>query len=167
MARGHLVFAQSNEALCRLLQAVASGDRKAFRTLYDKCRTGPFWNMRTPHAGSRPGRGRSPRSDDTNLAEGASFRRFQGQCHGWMAVVTSNFALSRIAATPPPSSVARRGRNSGGGRIPVRRRSGHRADVRQCLKKLNEKYRKCVTLIYLHGISYEELATQMDAPRKS
>jgi RNA polymerase sigma-70 factor, ECF subfamily len=38
------------------------------------------------------------------------------------------------------------------------------ASLQQCLKKLNEKYRKCVTLIYLHGLSYEELATQMGAP---
>jgi RNA polymerase sigma-70 factor (ECF subfamily) len=37
-------------------------------------------------------------------------------------------------------------------------------DVRQCLKKLNEKYRKCVTLIYLYGLSYEELAMQMGSP---
>jgi hypothetical protein len=36
MARGHLVFAESNEVLCSLLEAVAGGDRKAFRTLYDK-----------------------------------------------------------------------------------------------------------------------------------
>ena len=36
MARGHLVFAESNEGLCRLLEAVAAGDAKAFRTLYGK-----------------------------------------------------------------------------------------------------------------------------------
>ena len=30
MARGHLVFAELNESLCRLLEAVASGDHKAF-----------------------------------------------------------------------------------------------------------------------------------------
>jgi hypothetical protein len=34
--RSHLVFAESNEGLHRLLEAVAAGDAKAFRTLYDK-----------------------------------------------------------------------------------------------------------------------------------
>jgi RNA polymerase sigma-70 factor, ECF subfamily len=82
----------------------------------------------------------------------------------WMAVVTRNCALSQIAAAPPPASsldeagvpAAVEARPSGDPVIA--------ADVRQCLKKLNEKYRKCVTLIYLHGLSYEELATQMGAP---
>ena len=38
------------------------------------------------------------------------------------------------------------------------------ADARRCLRKLNDKYRKCVTLIYLNGLSYEELAAEMGAP---
>jgi|SRR5262249_26360271 len=38
------------------------------------------------------------------------------------------------------------------------------ADVRRCLKELNEKYRKCVTLIYLNGLSYEELAAELGEP---
>ena len=37
------------------------------------------------------------------------------------------------------------------------------ADARRCLRKLNDKYRKCVTLIYLNGLSYEELAAEMGA----
>jgi RNA polymerase sigma-70 factor (ECF subfamily) len=36
MARSHSVLLESNADLCGLLDAVASGDRKAFRTLYDK-----------------------------------------------------------------------------------------------------------------------------------
>ncbi len=36
MARGHSVLFASNADLCTLLEAVASGVRKAFRTLYDK-----------------------------------------------------------------------------------------------------------------------------------
>ncbi|MBO0733800.1 MAG: RNA polymerase sigma factor, partial [Methylocapsa sp.] len=38
------------------------------------------------------------------------------------------------------------------------------ADLRRCLATLNEKYRTCVTLIYLHGMSYEELALMLAAP---
>ena len=36
MAPGHSVLFESNADLCTLLEAVASGDRKAFRALYDK-----------------------------------------------------------------------------------------------------------------------------------
>jgi RNA polymerase sigma-70 factor (ECF subfamily) len=35
--------------------------------------------------------------------------------------------------------------------------------VRKCLKKLNEKYKKFVILIYLYGLSYEELAAHLNA----
>jgi RNA polymerase sigma-70 factor (ECF subfamily) len=72
--------------------------------------------------------------------------------------------LSRLAAAPPPSSSF----DEAGALAAVEARASGdpviAADVRQCLKKLNEKYRKCVTLAYLHGLSYEELATQMGAP---
>jgi RNA polymerase sigma-70 factor (ECF subfamily) len=82
----------------------------------------------------------------------------------WMAVVTRNCALSRMAAAPPPFSSLDEAEVLA---AVVARASGDpaiAADVRECLKKLNEQYRKCVTLIYLHGLSYEELATQMGAP---
>jgi Sigma-70 region 2 len=36
MSQSHRVFAESNKSLCGLIEAVASGDLKAFRTLYDK-----------------------------------------------------------------------------------------------------------------------------------
>jgi RNA polymerase sigma-70 factor (ECF subfamily) len=92
------------------------------------------------------------------------FDASKGNAMAWMAVVTRNCALSRIATTPPPSVSL----DEAGVLAAVEARLSDdpvtAADVRHCLKKLNEKYRKCVTLIYLHGLSYEELATQMDAP---
>jgi RNA polymerase sigma-70 factor, ECF subfamily len=72
--------------------------------------------------------------------------------------------LSQIAGALPPSSSL----DEAGTLAAVEARPSEdpavAADVRQCLKKLNEKYRKSVTLIYLHGLSYEELATQMGSP---
>jgi RNA polymerase sigma-70 factor, ECF subfamily len=161
---GHSILLESNADLCRLLDAVASGDRKAFRTLYDKSAPVLFAIC------ARLIRDRDLAQDMLQEAMTRIWRKahlfdaFKGNAMAWMAVVTRNCALSQIAAAPPLSSsldeagvlAAVEARPSGDPEIAV--------DVRQCLKKLNERYRKCVTLIYLHGLSYEELATQMGAP---
>jgi RNA polymerase sigma-70 factor, ECF subfamily len=164
MARSHLVFAESNEGLRRLLEAVAAGDAKAFRTLYDKSVPVLFGIC------VRLMRDRDLAQDVLQEAMTRIWRKAhlfdasKGNAMAWMAVVTRNCALSRIAAAPPPSASL----DEAGVLAAVESRSSDdpvtAADVRQCLKKLNEKYRKCVTLIYLHGLSYEELATQMGAP---
>jgi RNA polymerase sigma-70 factor (ECF subfamily) len=164
MARGHLVFAETNEALSRLLEAVAAGDAKAFRTLYDKSVPVLFGIC------VRLMRDRDMAQDVLQEAmtriwhKAHLFDASKGNAMAWMAVVTRNCALSRIAAAPPPfvsldeaGVLAAVEAQSSGDPVTA-------AGVRQCLKKLSEKYRKCVTLIYLHGLSYEELATQMDAP---
>ena len=153
----------SEERLCSLLDAVASGDRKAFRALYDKSAPVLFAIC------VRLMRDRELAEDVlqeamTRIWRSAHlFDAAKGNAMAWMAVITRNCALSRSAAAPPPSAsleeagvLAIEPRPSGDPVIV--------ADVRQCLEKLNEKYRKCVTLIYLHGLSYEELATQLDAP---
>jgi RNA polymerase sigma-70 factor (ECF subfamily) len=164
MAGGHLVFAESNESLCRLLEAVASGDHKAFRSIYDKSVPVLFGIC------VRLMRDRGLAEDVLQEAmtriwhKAHLFDASKGNAMAWMAVVTRNCALSRIATTPPPSVSL----DEAGVLAAVEARLSDdpvtAADVRHCLKKLNQKYRKCVTLIYLHGLSYEELATQMDAP---
>jgi RNA polymerase sigma-70 factor (ECF subfamily) len=164
MGRGHSVLFESNADLCTLLEAVASGDRKAFRTLYDKSAPVLFAIC------VRLMRDRDLAQDVLQEAITRIWRKAhlfdasKGNAMTWMAVVTRNCALSRIAAAPPPSFSL----DEAGVLAAVEARASGdpviAADVRQCLKKLNEKYRKCVTLIYLHGLSYEELATQMGAP---
>ncbi len=154
----------SEKHLCSLLDAVASGDRKAFRALYDKSAPVLFAIC------VRLMRDHDVAQDVLQEAMTRIWRKAhlfdasKGNAMAWMAVVTRNCALSRIAAAPPPSSSL----EEVGVRAAVEARSSGdpviAADVRQCLKKLNEKYRKCVTLTYLHGLSYEELATQMGAP---
>jgi RNA polymerase sigma-70 factor, ECF subfamily len=158
------VTSPSEKLLCSLLDAVASGDRKAFRTLYDKSAPVLFAIC------VRLMRDRDLAQDVFQEAMTRIWRKAhlfdasKGNAIAWMAVVTRNCALSRLAAALPPSFSL----DEGGVLAAVEARpSGDpviAADVRQCLKQLNEKYRKCVTLIYLHGLSYEELATQMDAP---
>jgi len=154
----------SEKHLCSLLAAVALGDRTAFRTLYDESAPVLFAIC------VRLMRDRDLARDVLQEAMTKIWRKAhlfdaaKGNAMVWMAVVTRNCALSQLAAAPPPSSSLEEAE------VPAAIEawpSGDpvtAADVRQCLKKLNEKYRKCVTLIYLHGLSYEELATHMGAP---
>ncbi|PZR82350.1 MAG: RNA polymerase subunit sigma [Hyphomicrobiales bacterium] len=159
-----IVTRPSEKRVCTLLESVASGDRKAFRTLYDESAPVLFAIC------VRLMRDRDKAKDVLQEAMTRIWRKAhlfdasKGNAMAWMGVVTRNCALSQLAAAPPPSSsleeagvlAAVEARPSGDPAIAV--------DVRKCLKELNEKYRKCVTLIYLHGLSYEELATQMNAP---
>jgi RNA polymerase sigma-70 factor, ECF subfamily len=158
------VTSPSEERINTLLEAVASGDRAAFRTLYDKSARVLFCIC------VRLMRDRDLAEEVLQEAMTRIWRKAhlfdasKGNAMAWMAVVTRNCALSRLPAAPPLSSsldeaevlAAAEARPSGDPVIA--------ADVRQCLKELNEKYRDCVTLIYLHGLSYEELATQVGAP---
>ena len=154
----------SEKRLRSLLDAVASGDRKAFRTLYDDSAPVLFAIC------VRLMRDRDVAEDVLQEAMTRIWRKAhlfdasKGNAMTWMAVVTRNCALSQRAAAPPPSSSMEEAGllaavEAGWSSDPV-----IAADVRQCLKKLNEKYRKCIILIYLHGLSYEELAEQMGAP---
>ncbi len=154
----------SEKRLCSLLEAVASGDRKAFRTLYDESAPLLFAIC------VRLMRDRGKAQDVLQEAMTRIWRKAhlfdasKGNAMAWMGVVARNCALNQLAAAPPPSSsleeaevlAAVEATPSGDPEIAI--------DVKKCLKKLSKKYRKCVTLIYLHGLSYEELATQMDAP---
>jgi RNA polymerase sigma-70 factor (ECF subfamily) len=157
-------MSRSEKRLGSLLDAVASGDRKAFQTLYDKSAPVLF-AICVRLMRDRDLAQEVLQESMTRIWQKAHlFDASKGNAMAWMAVVTRNCALSRIAAAPPASSSLD---EAGVLEAVEARPSGDpviAADVRQCLKKLNEKYRKCVTLIYLHGMSYEELAVQMDAP---
>jgi RNA polymerase sigma-70 factor (ECF subfamily) len=164
MAQARAAPLQLNEDLANLLEAVGSGDRKAFRSLYDRSAPVLFAVC------LRLMRDRDAAQDVLQEAmtriwcKAHLFDASKGNALGWMVVVTRNCALSRIAAAPPPlASLDDAGVLAAIEASPSDNPSTA-ADLGRCLKKLNEKCRKCVTLIYLYGLSYEELATQMGAP---
>jgi RNA polymerase sigma-70 factor, ECF subfamily len=164
MARGQTAQVESARDLDNLLEAVASGNQTAFRAVYDRASPLLFAIC------VRLMRDRDLAQDVLQEAmiriwrKAHLFDHAKGNALAWMTVVTRNCALSRIAAAPPPSTslddtgvlaaAEARGLDD-----PV---AG--AEMRRCLKKLNDKYRKCVTLIYLNGLSYEELAAEMGSP---
>ena len=130
----------SEKRLSGLLDAVASGDCKAFRTLYDKSAPVLFAIC------VRLMRDRDLAQDVLQEAMTRIWRKAhlfddsKGNAMAWMAVVTRNCALSQMAAAPPPSFSL----DEAGLLAAVEARSSDDpvivADVRRCLKKLNEKY---------------------------
>jgi RNA polymerase sigma-70 factor (ECF subfamily) len=163
MARGRSALVAPTEDLNHLLEKVASGDQKAFRSLYDKSSPVLFAIC------VRLMRDRDMAQDMFQEAMTRIWRKAHlfdpvGNALAWMTVVTRNCALSRIAAAPPPTSSL----DDEGVLASVEAKSSDDpvtgADARRCLRKLNDKYRRCVTLIYLNGLSYEELAAEMGAP---
>jgi RNA polymerase sigma-70 factor, ECF subfamily len=115
-----------NADLCALLEAVASGDRKAFRTLYDKSAPVLFAIC------VRLMRDRDLAQDTFQEAMTRIWRKAhlfdasKGNAMAWMAVVTRNCALGRLAAAPPPFLLPRRSWGAGGGRGKIVGRSGDR-----------------------------------------
>lgn len=147
-----------------LLQAIAAGDKNAFRQLYDASAATLFPICK------RLMRDREAAKDAFQEAmlriwqKAHLYDPSKGSAMAWMATVTRNCALSRIAAAPPGASSLDEEHVLAAveSRTIIDPMAG--AGVRDCLKKLNEKYRKCVTLIHIYGLSYEELAARMGAP---
>src|SRR6202048_4743350 len=98
-----VVTSPSEKRFCTLLEAVASGDRKAFRTLYDKSAPVLFAIC------VRLMRDRDLAQDVFQEAMTRIWRKAhlfdssKGNAIAWMAVVTRNCTLSRLAAALPPS----------------------------------------------------------------
>jgi len=158
------VLAAPAEDLNCLLEKVASGNREAFRALYDRSSPVLFGIC------LRLMRDREMAQDVLQEAmmriwrKAHLFDRSKGNAFAWMSVVTRNCALSRVAAAPPLSlSLDDAGVLASAEGVSANN-SVMAADLRRCLEKLNEKYRKCVTLVYLNGLSYEELAAEIGAP---
>jgi RNA polymerase sigma-70 factor, ECF subfamily len=158
------VLAAPAEDLNSLLEEVASGNGEAFRALHDRSSPVLFGIC------LRLMRDREMAQDVLQEAmmriwrKAHLFDRSKGNALTWMTVVTRNCALSRVAAAPPPSlSLDDAGVLASAEGVSAND-SVAAADLRRCLEKLNEKYRKCVTLVYLNGLSYEELAAEIGAP---
>jgi RNA polymerase sigma-70 factor, ECF subfamily len=164
MARGHAVPVAPAEDLNDLLEKVASGEKDAFRALYEKASPVLFAVC------VRLMRDREMAQDVlqevmTRIWRKAHlFDKAKGNALAWMTVVTRNCALSRIAAAPPLASSLDDAAVLAAVEVKSSNDPVTAADVQRCLEKLNEKYRKCVTLIYLNGLSYEELAAELGAP---
>lgn len=163
MSRASSASPAATQDLSNLLKAVASGDRQAFRSLYDQ--TAPILYGICV----RLMRDREAAQDVLQEAmvriwtKAHLFDPSKGNALAWMSVVTRNCALSRVAAAPPLSSSIDEAEALAAPALGLADETSL-TDLGRCLEKLNEKFRKCITLVYLQGLSYEELASHMGAP---
>ena len=154
--------AASNE---ELLTAVASGDRGAFRQLYDatSARLFPICLKML--------RDRDAAKD---VFQDAFFRiwqkaylfdRSKGSALAWMATITRRCTLARLSETARRTvsiddldveQVANAASLLGGTLESVM--------LRQCLKQLDAKYSEVILLAYFYGLTHEELAANLNIP---
>ncbi|MEX2518346.1 MAG: sigma-70 family RNA polymerase sigma factor [Paracoccaceae bacterium] len=151
-----------------LIAAVATGDRAAFRALYDQ------YGAKLFGVCLRICLDRSVAEDavqDTFVEiwrKAADFDSERGRAGAWMAVIARNRAIDTIR---------RRGRSPGWGSRdgvdhlaliadPQAREDGG-ADMmalNQCLSRLEDGPRRMLVLAYVEGLSREELSQRFDAP---
>jgi RNA polymerase sigma-70 factor (ECF subfamily) len=161
---GDVLGDDQGEDLGALLEAVASGDRGAFRVLYDQSVPILFAIC------LRLMRDRELARDTLQEAmlkiwhKAHLFDASKGKAMAWMAVVTRNCALSRLACHAPPtesldedSVLAKIEAHGFDDPAPG-------IDIRRCIGQLPEHYRKAILSIYFQGLTYDELAISMDAP---
>jgi RNA polymerase sigma-70 factor, ECF subfamily len=152
-----------------LLEAVAAGDQAAFRRLYDASASLLFGVALRLMRDKEAARDVLQEAVVRIWQKAHLFDRTKGNALGWMVVVTRNCALSRLAvAAPPLASLDDETVRASVEAKSIEAKSvddpSLTVDLHRCLNQLNEKYRTCVTLVYLFGLSYQELADRMSVP---
>jgi len=149
------------DELADLLNAIATGDRVAFRTLYDKA--GPV----LLRVCSRLARDRELARE---ALQEAMFRIWQkshlfdpskGTALSWMIAVVRNCTLNMIDTRihiPLDDKTAQAFEQTALPDVAVA------ADITRCLAALSENQRQCIILAYHLGMSYEELSERMAVP---
>lgn len=149
-----------------LLVAVASGNKNAFRELYDAT------SSRLYPVCLKMLRDRDAAND---VFQEAYFRIWQkahlydrekGPALGWMVTITRRCVLDRLAQTKRTlislddadeellSSASER---LGGGSVEA-------LSLKRCLENLDAKYARAILLAYFHGLTHEELSSKLSVP---
>lgn len=147
------------------LERVSEGDRVAFRELYHAA--GPrLFNLCARLMRDRDGAQDLLQEVMVRVWEKSPmFDRTKGDAMGWMIVLARNVIFNRLAARPAAtlalddadlaSVLAALSREPDPTLAP---------DLRTCLGKLKEEYRRAVILAYHYGLSYDELAVRLNVP---
>lgn len=150
-----------------MLLRVASGDHAAFRTVY--AQTGPKLFAICLRMMKR----KDQAEDVFQEAFAKIWQRSwqfdpgKGEALAWLATVTRNCALDRLRKSKESDvpydetitdgidaqTMTLAGKNAGEG-----------IDLQRCLGQVREDFRNSVVLVYMNGLSYEELACRLGTP---
>lgn len=140
-----------------LLQAVATGNRIAFRQLYDRVAG------RVLMTALRILRDQALAEDAAQEAfvkiwrHAGNFRPERGAGLAWIGVIARNAALDRVSSRRETTPIED---------IDLGSYQAEPADARlmQCLAKLPEPRGKALVYMYVHGLTHRELADKLSAP---
>lgn len=160
-AEGDPGFAAGGETPEALLAAVATGDRAAFRRLYD------LTSPKLMGVALRLLRRRDVAEDalqDAYLriwARAGQFDPARGAAWHWLARIVRNAALDqRQRQGPTHDDLADHAERLAGAAPPA----GARLDLARGLEALGPRQREAVLLAHMHGYTHDELAARMGAP---
>lgn len=149
-----------------LLIAVASGDRAAFRNLYDAA---------APLLFSICLRMLRDRDAARDALQEVFFRIWQkaylydqakGSALAWMTTITRRSVLDRLAATRRPMLSLDEIDEALVSQAPsaLGRGSVEAVNLRRCLEQLNKKFSRAILMAYFYGLTHEELSTTLGVP---
>lgn len=153
-----------DDQLARLIEQSATGDREAFRTLYD------LTASRLMGATMRI-LGRSDMAEDAlqeaylSIWERAgTYRREVGAPLAWMSTIARRRAIDRLRASP---WLKREAPEDEGAAIVAAAVGGPDADMltlKECLGRLEQRALDAILSAYLYGMSHRELALAKSMP---
>ncbi|RUP00364.1 sigma-70 family RNA polymerase sigma factor [Hyphomicrobium sp.] len=149
-----------------LLVAVASGNKNAFRELYDAT------SSRLYPICLKMLRDRDAANDVFQEAyfriwqKANLYNRDKGPALGWMVTITRRCVLDRLAQTKRTSIslddadeelLSSASERLGGGSVEA-------LSLKRCLENLDAKYSRAILLAYFHGLTHEELSSKLSVP---
>jgi RNA polymerase sigma-70 factor (ECF subfamily) len=149
--------AMTDEALVALLKAVACGDRRAFRSVYD------FASPRLFAAALRLLRARDLAEDATQDAflkiwrHAKCYDADKGAPMAWMGAIARRCAISRIGVERPTVPVD-------GADLTVDPVEASSPRLIRALENLPATHRQALLLSYTYGMSHSELAEHLGVP---
>ncbi|MDX1400987.1 MAG: sigma-70 family RNA polymerase sigma factor [Kiloniellales bacterium] len=155
---------QDRSELEFLLVRVASGDRKAFRKLYDGTARAIYGAVLTMVRSSEMAREITQEVYVSVWQKAGLYNAKKGSPLAWMFTVARNRALDRLRAEGVRRMKPEEAQEDPCAIIRASTAHSEALQVRQVLERLQPDYRRALVLAYYYGYTHEELASQMGVP---
>lgn len=158
-----------SEALARQLAAAASGDRVAFKAVYEATSAKLFGVAMALVRRRDLAEEVLQEAYLTIWRKASLYAPEKGTPEAWMAAIVRHRAIDRLRAGQRNAVDLARTDEDFEARLAAVAEPGAADDawaasLRQCLERLGDKQRQAILLAFYFGLTHEELAVQMDAP---